>query len=71
MLKANTLRDMSVEELQATYHDLCKEHYKLINEMKKTKKLEKPHLIRQKRKDKARLLTILHEKQSINQQPSA
>jgi large subunit ribosomal protein L29 len=64
MLKANDLRDMSVEELEATFNDICKELFELQNEMKKAKKLEKPHLLRQKRKEKARLLTILHEKQS-------
>jgi large subunit ribosomal protein L29 len=64
MLKATNLRDMSVEELDATLVDLNKELYSLVNEMKRTKKQEKPHLLRLKRKEKARLLTILHEKQS-------
>lgn len=65
MLKASNLRDMSVDELQATLRDLAKEIYDLVNEMKRTSKPEKPHMLRQKRKDKARLLTILHEKQSF------
>lgn len=65
MLKASDLRDMSVDELQATLRDLSKEVYNLVNEMKRTNKPEKPHMLRQKRKDKARLLTILHEKQSL------
>ena len=64
MLKASNLRDMSVEELEATLVDLNKELYSLVNEMKRSKKLEKPHELRHKRKEKARLLTILHEKQS-------
>lgn len=66
MLKASNLRDMSVDELQAILSDLAKEIYNLVNEMKRTSKPEKPHMLRQKRKDKARLLTILHEKQSFN-----
>lgn len=66
MLKASNLRDMSIDELEATLRDLAKEIYKLVNEMKRNNEPEKPHLLRQKRKDKARLLTILHEKQSIN-----
>jgi large subunit ribosomal protein L29 len=65
MTKASNLRDMAVEELKASLTDLSKELYNLVNEMKRAKKLEKPHLIKQKRKEKARLLTILHEKQSL------
>lgn len=68
MLKANQIRDMSIDELEATYGDICKELFQLLNEMKKAKKLEKPHLLRQRRKEKARLLTILQEKQSAQQQ---
>jgi large subunit ribosomal protein L29 len=64
MLKANNLRDMSVEELEATLVDLNKELYSLVNDGKRSKKSEKPHELRLKRKEKARLLTILHEKQS-------
>lgn len=66
MTKASNLRDMTVPELELAHADLNKEIYKLINEMKRTKKLEKPHLIRLKKKEKARLLTILHEKQVAN-----
>lgn len=66
MSKASTFRDMAVSELEAALVDLNKELYNLVNEMKRSKKHEKPHLIRLKKKDKARLLTIIHEKQSIN-----
>lgn len=66
MTKANNLRDMAASELELTLEDLNKAIYALVNESKRTKKLEKPHLIRQKKKEKARLLTILHEKQSGN-----
>ena len=52
----------SVEELKATYHDLCKEIYDLKNEVSQTRKLEKPHLLRLKKKDRARALTTLREK---------
>jgi large subunit ribosomal protein L29 len=64
MVKASQLRDMSVAELEATLNDLNKELFVLVNEMKRTKKPEKPHLLHLKKKEKARLLTILHEKQS-------
>lgn len=65
MSKATQLRDMSQPELEAMLTDLNKELFDITNEMKRVKKLEKPHLIRSKKKEKARLLTILHEKQSV------
>jgi len=67
MTKASNFRDMAVTELDAALKDLNKELYALVNEMKRAKKLEKPHLLRQKKKDRARLLTIMHEKQSAAQ----
>lgn len=62
MLKAKDLRDQTVDELNASYEDLCKEMFKLKNEARLTKKVEKPHLIREKKKDVARLLTVMNEK---------
>lgn len=66
MTKASNIRDLAVDEIKAAVQDLSKDLYNLVNEMKRTKKLEKPHLLRQKKKEKARLLTILHEKQSLS-----
>lgn len=62
MPKAKELRDQSKEELKALYADLSKEIFELRNELKTTRKLEKPHLIRLKKKDRARVLTVLQEK---------
>lgn len=64
MTKASTYRDQSVGELEASYDDLQKAIFQLKNEMKLSKKAEKPHLLREKRKDVARLLTVMHEKQT-------
>lgn len=64
MLKAKELRDQSPEELQALSIDLSKEIFLLRNELKTTRKLEKPHLIRVKKRDRARALTILREKEA-------
>lgn len=64
MLKAKELRDQSSEELQALSIDLSKEIFILRNELKTTRKLEKPHLIRVKKRDRARALTILREKEA-------
>ena len=66
ILKAKDFRDKSVEELEATYDDLCKELFQLKNEGRHSKKLEKPHLIGQKKKEIARLLTVLNEKHQVN-----
>jgi len=57
-------KDQSVEELKATYHDLCKEIYQFKNELSQTRKLEKPHLIKLKKRDRARVLTALQQKGS-------
>jgi large subunit ribosomal protein L29 len=64
MAKAKDLRDQSIDELEAAYNDTRKELFQLVNELKRTKKMEKPHLLRQKRKDIARLLTVITEKQA-------
>lgn len=64
MAKAKDLRDQSVEELKLHYQDLSKELFQLRNEMKVTRKMEKPHLVRQKKKDRARVMTILREKEA-------
>ena len=61
MAKAKELRDQSQEELKALYQDLSKELFQLRNEMKVTRKMDKPHLIRSKKKDRARVMTILRE----------
>ena len=61
--KKNDLRDQSVPELRAQVHDLNREIFQLRNELATQRKLEKPHLIKAKRKDVARLLTIMTQKQ--------
>lgn len=68
MAKAKEYRDQSEEELVATYEDIRKELFQLKNEVKRTKKVDKPHLFRAKKKDMARLLTVINEKQLASQQ---
>lgn len=68
MRKAKDLRDQSLDEIKAAYSDTCKELFHLINQGKQEKKLEKPHLIRQKRKEIARVLTVLREKELAQQE---
>jgi large subunit ribosomal protein L29 len=62
MLKAKNLRDQAESELEAMLSDIRKELFKLINERKQAKKLEKSHLIYEKKKDIARLLTVIRAK---------
>lgn len=61
--KKTDLRDESVKELTAQVHQLDREIYDLRNELATQRKLEKPHLIKAKRKTKARILTFLTQKQ--------
>ena len=63
MYKAKELRDQSIEELNAIYEDSCRKLFELVNEFKSQKKRNKPHEIRHARKDIARLLTVISEKQ--------
>lgn len=60
--KKKELKDQSVKELNARLHELDRELFTLRNELATQRKLEKPHQIREKRKDKARILTILTQK---------
>lgn len=62
MKKAQEFRDQSLEELEANCKDARKELFSLINEMKQSKKMEKPHLVRQKKHEIAVMLTVINEK---------
>ena len=61
--KKKELKDQSVKELTAHVHVLDREIYELRNELATQRKREKHHLIKEKRKTKARILTILTQKQ--------
>lgn len=52
---------MAVEELKSKYNSLIESLFKL-NQQAKIGKLEKPDQIRQMKKDIARILTIIREK---------
>lgn len=57
------LLDQAIHELEAAALVLDRELYALRNELSVNRKLEKPHLIKAKRKEKARVLTMLTQKQ--------
>ncbi|MGH2611486.1 MAG: 50S ribosomal protein L29 [Rhabdochlamydiaceae bacterium] len=62
MLKMEDLKNQGKEELIALYQDLSKEIYGLKCELQVSRKTEKPHLLREKKKDRARVLTTLQQK---------
>ena len=62
MHKASDLREKSVEELEGCFIDVCKDLFELRNELRVSRKLEKPHLLKEKKKERARILTVLREK---------
>ncbi|MGL4348229.1 MAG: 50S ribosomal protein L29 [Chlamydiales bacterium] len=62
MRNIKELRAASTEELKIQYLNLNKENFILLNELAIAKKIEAPHKLRQNRKKKARILTILQEK---------
>jgi large subunit ribosomal protein L29 len=62
MLEAKDLQKQTLNELQGVYRDLSKEIFELNTEFSIARKLEKPHLLREKKKDRARVLTVLNQK---------
>lgn len=62
MLDMKDLNQQSQEELMALYQNLSKEIYGLKSELRIARKTEKPHLLREKKKDRARVLTALQQK---------
>jgi len=63
MAKKQDIQAQSEAELQAQLVTLDREVFALRNELAMNHKLDKPHLIKAKRKEKARILTILTQKQ--------
>ena len=61
-MKASQMREQSTEELQDRERDLSEQLFALRLQ-KVTGQLEKPARVQQVRKDLARVLTILHERQ--------
>lgn len=63
MEKTKELRAQGIEELQEQQKTLAKEIYQMNCELKLSRKLEKPHQMREKKRTRARLLTLIREKQ--------
>ncbi len=62
-MKAKELRELSSEDLKKQVQDLSRELYNLKNQLKVEKKEVKLHLLREKKKIRARALTVLREKE--------
>ena len=62
MKKTKELRDQTIEELEAQERALQKELFALRTQMSVDKKVDQPHLFRQHKRERARILTILTEK---------
>ncbi len=60
-MKASELRENSVAELQQTLLDLLKEQFNLRMQQG-TGQLSRPHLMKQVRRDIARVKTIINQK---------
>jgi large subunit ribosomal protein L29 len=61
--KEKEMNDQSVKSLQERVIALNEEIFAMRNELSFSRKLEKPHLLREKRKEKARALTLMSAKQ--------
>ena len=55
--------DQQEHELSARLIEIDRELFALRNELAMNKKLDKPHLIKAKRKEKAQILTVMTQKQ--------
>ncbi len=64
-VKPNDLRDRTLEELELSCQELQGELFHLRNDLRQSKKLEKPHKLRLVRKDIARHKTVMREKQNL------
>lgn len=62
MKKSKKHKEHSHEDLKAQLVDLSKEIFDLRNEQALNRKLDKPHLIKSKKRERARILTTMNQK---------
>jgi large subunit ribosomal protein L29 len=62
MLEVKDLKNQTLDELRAQIRDLSREIFEIKTEFSITRKLEKPHLLRTKKRDRARLMTVMNQK---------
>lgn len=61
-MKASELRELTVEELQERDRELSQQLFTLRLQQAASGQLENPAKVSQARRDRARVLTVLHEK---------
>lgn len=62
MLSAEDLRKESIEDLKTMFWDISAELFDIRNSPRDTVHLERPHRIRVKKRELARILTVLKER---------
>jgi ribosomal protein L29 len=62
MVKIQEVKDQSDEQLHFRIDEIERQLFDLTNELKTAHKLEKPHLLKSLKKEKAQILTILTER---------
>jgi large subunit ribosomal protein L29 len=70
MLKASELLGQTEEELKSLLEELSKQIFQLRNKLRLERKLDQPHLLKEKRRDKARVLSALTNRESSRSQGS-
>lgn len=71
MKTIDSMKEQTVDELKVMYRDLCSEIYHLTNELKVHRKLEKPHLLKLKKKNRAQVATVIRQKSETTQDQRA
>lgn len=66
MLKADELKNMSGEELESMLAEKREELFQLVNKREREKKIDNPNQIRGFKRDIARILTVLRQKELAN-----
>lgn len=67
MLNVQELVSQPETELEAQYEQLSRDIFRLQNELRVSKKLDNPHKLKEKKKDRARVLTALNQKRLTGQ----
>jgi large subunit ribosomal protein L29 len=63
MTKLTELRAQTAEELKEGVQQLSKEIFELRNTFKMTRKIEKSHQIKEKKRRRAQILTLLRQRE--------
>lgn len=63
MAKLTELREQTAEELKEGVQQLSKEIFELRNTFKMTRKIEKSHQIKEKKRRRAQILTLLRQRE--------